>query len=180
MLIVLFLVFILVPAIELSVLVRVSDVLGVWTTISLCLFTAIVGASLVRSQGIQTLLQAQQKLASGQSPNTEVVEGILLAMAGVLLLIPGFVTDFIGLCLLTPFTRKPIASYILKRAQLRFVNQNTFGFNGNMGRSDKFQDSSDASGNVFEGEFERQQEASRRLDPDASEEKKDKQDNDKS
>lgn len=100
--------FVVIPVIELNVLIQVGDVLGSWTTIGLVFFTAIVGVSLVRSQGISTLMNAQQKMAKGEAPGQEIAEAMMLAMAGVLLLIPGFVTDFVGLLLLTPFTRAPL------------------------------------------------------------------------
>jgi len=112
---IIFLLFVLIPVIELSVLIRVGEVLGTWTTIGLVLFTAVLGVSLVRSQGLSTLMQVQQKLARGEAPGQEIVEGMMLAMAGILLVIPGFVTDAIGLLLLTPFTRRPIAALLFKR-----------------------------------------------------------------
>ncbi|MGI2258910.1 FxsA family protein [Shewanella sp. GXUN23E] len=167
----LFLIFVLVPVVELSVLIRVGEVLGTWTTIGLCLFTALVGASLVRSQGLSTLMQAQQKLARGESPGQEVIEGMMLAMAGIMLVIPGFVTDFIGLLLLTPFTRGPIARFILKRAQLRMVTpgqfngmQGGFGPGAFNGQSPFGRDPFDRhDGNTFEGDFERKQDEDRGL-----------------
>ena len=100
---ILLVIFVLVPVIELNVLIQVGESLGSMTTVALVFFTAIVGVSLVRSQGISTLMQVQQKLARGEAPGQEIVEGMMLAVAGVLLLIPGFVTDFIGLILLTSF-----------------------------------------------------------------------------
>ncbi|MGL5360874.1 MAG: FxsA family protein [Shewanella sp.] len=164
MFLMLFLLFVLVPVIELSVLIRVGEVLGPWTTAGLVLFTAVVGVSLVRSQGLSTLMQAQQKLALGDAPGQEIVEGMMLAMAGVLLLIPGFVTDFVGILLLTPFTRRPIAAWFFKRMQLRVVSSlngsmhSPFGKDGGrqshpFGQSPFEQDKS--GGNVYEGDFER-------------------------
>nr|WP_275658903.1 FxsA family protein [Shewanella sp. Isolate11] len=151
-------IFVLVPVIELNVLIRVGEALGSWTTVGLVLFTAVVGVSLVRSQGINTLMQVQQKLARGEAPGKEIVEGMMLAMAGLLLLIPGFVTDFIGLLLLTPVTRSPIAAVLYKRMQLKVVGKGGFqagfgpgGFGA--GRS-PFGDQQD-EGNTFDGDFER-------------------------
>ncbi|MEZ9142538.1 MULTISPECIES: FxsA family protein [unclassified Shewanella] len=161
MLLVLFLVFILVPTIELSVLISVGDVFGPLNTVALVFLTAIVGVSLVRSQGLSTLMSVQSKLERGEAPGKEIVEGMMLAAAGLLLLFPGFVTDLIGLLLLTPFTRSPIASYIFKRMQMRVVagggfqgqaGQNPFGQQGfgqnpfDQGRNDR---------NTFDGDFER-------------------------
>ncbi len=161
MLLVLFLVFILVPAIELSVLISVGDVFGPLNTVALVFLTAIVGVSLVRSQGLSTLMSVQSKLERGEAPGKEIVEGMMLAAAGLLLLFPGFVTDLIGLLLLTPFTRSPIASYIFKRMQMRVVagggfqgqaGQNPFGQQG-FGQNPFDQGRND--GNTFDGDFER-------------------------
>ncbi|MGL4612385.1 MAG: FxsA family protein [Shewanella sp.] len=166
MLLMLFLLFVLVPVIELSVLIRVGEVLGPWTTVGLVLFTAVLGVSLVRSQGLSTLMQAQQKMAQGEAPGQEIVEGMMLAMAGVLLLIPGFVTDFIGILLLTPFTRRPIAAWFFKRMQLRVVSGLNAGMHGPFGPDvtggkhshpfgqSPFEQDKSSGGNVYEGDFE--------------------------
>ncbi len=163
MLLVIFLVFILVPAIELSVLISVGEVFGSLNTIALVFLTAIVGVSLVRSQGLSTLMSVQSKLERGEAPGKEIVEGMMLAAAGLLLLFPGFVTDFIGLLLLTPITRSPIASYIFKRMQMRVVagggfqgqaGQNPFGQQG-FGQNPFDQGRHGDNGNTFDGDFER-------------------------
>ncbi|EVT76529.1 fxsA cytoplasmic membrane family protein, partial [Vibrio parahaemolyticus V-223/04] len=67
--------------------------LGLWPTIALVLITAFVGASLVRSQGIQTLMSVHGRLEQGEIPAQQIFEGVMLAVAGVLLLTPGFMTD---------------------------------------------------------------------------------------
>ncbi|MGL5046300.1 MAG: FxsA family protein [Shewanella sp.] len=165
---IIFLLFVLIPIMELSVLISVGEVFGTWTTLGLVLFTAVVGVSLVRSQGLSTLMQVQQKLARGEAPGQEIVEGMMLAMAGILLLFPGFVTDVFGLLLLTPFTRRPIAALLFKRMQLRGVAglQGTMhsGFHPGQGPFGSqaqdpfgqapFDDSAKKDGNVFEGDFE--------------------------
>ncbi|WP_028765608.1 MULTISPECIES: FxsA family protein [Shewanella] len=163
---ILLLIFVVVPVMELSVLIRVGEVLGSWTTVALVIFTAVVGVSLVRSQGISTLMQVQQKLARGEAPGQEIVEGMMLAVAGLLLLIPGFVTDFIGLVLLTPFTRVPVAKFFYKRMQLKVQANGGFqsGFGGGFGPGmgpqgrnpfDQGGQSPFDQGNTFDGDFER-------------------------
>lgn len=77
--------FIFVPIIEIALFVQVGGMLGMWPTIALVLITAFVGASLVRSQGIQTLMSVQSKLQQGELPAQQIVEGVMLAVAGVLL-----------------------------------------------------------------------------------------------
>jgi len=162
MFLILLLVFIIVPALELSVLIQVGDALGVWPTIGLVFFTAIVGVSLVRSQGLHTLMTVQQKLARGEAPGQEIVEGMMLAAAGVLLLIPGFVTDALGLLLLTPLTRAPIAAFMYKRMQLRVVANGGFKsgfgpqgpFNQGPFGQNPFDPTRGQDSNTFEGDFE--------------------------
>ncbi len=163
-------IFVLVPVIELNVLIRVGESFGSWTTIGLVFFTAIVGVSLVRSQGISTLMQVQQKLARGEAPGQEIVEGMMLAVAGLLLLIPGFVTDGIGLLLLTPLTRIPVAGFLYKRMQMRVVANGGFkggfgpGANGTQspfGHQSFDRDNQNTEGgDTFDGDFEHKQDPS--------------------
>lgn len=166
---ILLVIFVLVPVIELNVLISVGESLGSWTTVGLVFFTAIVGVSLVRSQGISTLMQVQEKLAKGEAPGQEIVEGMMLAVAGLLLLIPGFVTDFIGLVLLTPFTRIPVAGFLYKRMQVKVAANGGFqagfgpgGQNGGYQGGNPFgeqgqgpsQGRNPEGGDTFDGDFE--------------------------
>lgn len=145
-------IFVLIPVVELSVLIRVGEVLGSWNTVALVILTAVVGVSLVRSQGLSTLMSVQKKLAIGEAPGQEIVEGMMLAMAGILLLIPGFVTDLIGLILLTPITRAPLARYFYQRMQLKVVTGAQFRAGANPFEPPHQRGQ---GGDVFEGEFER-------------------------
>ncbi|NRD72425.1 FxsA family protein [Shewanella sp. VB17] len=154
-------IFILVPVIELNVLIQVGDALGSLTTVGLVFLTAIVGVSLVRSQGISTLMQVQQKLARGEAPGQEIVEGMMLAVAGLLLLIPGFVTDTIGLLLLTPMTRIPVAGFIYKKMQVKVAANG--GFQGGFGQGNHSpfghpppnnKSNNPEGGDTFDGDFE--------------------------
>jgi len=148
----LFLIFIIVPIIEISILIQVGEQLGAFPTIALVILTAAIGASLVRSQGLQTLLTAQQKIQQGEQPAQEVIEGIMLAVAGVLLVTPGFATDILGLLVLTPFTRKPLANYFLSRLVLKGMSGAQQGgqpFNAGFGQQ------SSSNDDVIDGEFSR-------------------------
>ncbi|MBO2605016.1 FxsA family protein [Shewanella algae] len=149
---IMFIIFVLIPVVELSVLIRVGEVLGSWNTVALVILTAVVGVSLVRSQGLSTLMSVQKKLAAGEAPGQEIVEGMMLAMAGILLLIPGFVTDLIGLILLTPITRAPLARYFYQRMQLKVVAGAQFRAGANPFEPPHQRGQ---GGDVFEGEFER-------------------------
>ena len=151
-------IFILVPVIELNVLIQVGESLGSWTTVGLVFLTAIVGVSLVRSQGVSTLMQVQQKLARGEAPGQEIVEGMMLAVAGLLLLIPGFVTDAIGLLLLTPMTRIPVAGFIYKKMQVKVAANG--GFQGGFGQgTDSPFGHNPEGGDTFDGDFEHKSDA---------------------
>lgn len=101
----LFLLFVITPIVEMWVLIKVGGVIGALPTIGLVLLTAVIGLALLRQQGFATLLRARQKMAEGQVPAKEMVEGIFLAVGGALLLTPGFVTDAIGFFCLVPGLR---------------------------------------------------------------------------
>lgn len=111
---ILLLVFLLVPLGEIYVLLEVGSVVGVPWTIFAVVFTAVLGAYLVRQQGISTFSKVQQSLARQELPAMEMLEGLCLLVAGALLLTPGFITDGIGFACLTPIIRRPIIRRILK------------------------------------------------------------------
>nr|WP_233347958.1 FxsA family protein [Vibrio cholerae] len=143
--------FIAVPVIEIALFIQVGGVLGVWPTIALVLLTAIVGASLVRSQGLQTLLTVQQRLAQGQLPAQQILEGVMLAVAGVLLLTPGFFTDILGMLVLLPAPRAYFAKQLMSRVVLGNIHASGAGFE----QPNPFHDRANPNGTTYEGEFER-------------------------
>ena len=101
-----FALFIAVPIVEMLVLIEVGQQIGALWTIALVLLTAFIGINLLRHQGLATLSRANWRIKSGELPAQEILEGILLAVGGALLLTPGFVTDTIGFLLLIPFLGK--------------------------------------------------------------------------
>ncbi|EOX4257795.1 FxsA family protein [Vibrio cholerae] len=143
--------FIAVPVIEIALFIQVGGVLGVWPTIALVLLTAIVGASLVRSQGLQTLFTVQQRLAQGQLPAQQILEGVMLAVAGVLLLIPGFFTDILGMLVLLPAPRAYFAKQLMSRVVVGNIHASGAGFE----QPNPFHDRANPNGTTYEGEFER-------------------------
>ncbi|ENM3850688.1 membrane protein FxsA [Vibrio cholerae] len=143
--------FIAVPVIEIALFIQVGGVLGVWPTIALVLLTAIVGASLVRSQGLQTLLTVQQRLAQGQLPAQQILEGVMLAVAGVLLLTPGFFTDILGMLVLLPAPRAYFAKQLMSRVLVGNIHASGAGFE----QPNPFRDRANPNGTTYEGEFER-------------------------
>lgn len=98
----LFLLFFLVPLLEVWILVQVGSVLGAPMLIVSIILTAAIGVYFLRAQGLATLMRAQRMMAEGQIPGVELVEGALLLVAGALLLTPGFATDLLGLVFLMP------------------------------------------------------------------------------
>lgn len=104
-----------IPLIEVGIFIEVGDAIGLWPTIALLVLTGVVGIWLVRVQGFYTLMQARAQLAQGEVPTREIFDGICLALAGLMLLLPGFATDVIGVLLLLPPTR----SYLFGRSRIR-------------------------------------------------------------
>jgi len=96
-------------------LIRVGGYIGAWPTIGLVMLTAVVGVALLRIQGLATLTRGMGRLQDGELPAREMAEGILLAVAGALLITPGFVTDGFGFLLLLPPARAAVAERMLGR-----------------------------------------------------------------
>lgn len=105
--------FVTIPLLELYLLIKVGSAIGVLETIMLCIFTAVLGAALLRLQGLQTIANIQIKLERREMPAEDLLEGAILLLSGALLLTPGFITDCIGFLCLIPVFRKKIASHLL-------------------------------------------------------------------
>lgn len=154
----LFILFAILPIVEIALLVNVGEQIGGWNTVAIVIVTAIVGAYLVRQQGLATLMQAQQKMQTGALPGQEMAEGLLLVIAGVLLVTPGFITDALGFLFCLPFTRPFIARGLLKQFAVQVVsNQSQQGFYTHAEWQSKPQNDED---DIIEGEFERADKAS--------------------
>ena len=143
-----FVLFLLVPILEIYFLIKVGEVIGAWPTIFLVVLTAVIGAGLLRQQGLSTLARMQQNLGQGKLPAQEIIEGVLLAVGGALLMTPGFVTDTFGFLCLLPFSRKFIAANIMKRSAIS-LNARMGGFAHGAGQGSPFESDAD----VFEGEY---------------------------
>jgi len=120
MALILFLLFLLTPLIEIAVFIKVGSLVGLWPTLAVVIFTAVLGAALWRAQGLSTWARAQDALNRGELPLREVTDGAFLLVAGALLLTPGFFTDTIGFLLLVPPFRRWLAAIIYRhmRAQM--------------------------------------------------------------
>ncbi len=111
----LLLAFLVIPIVELYVIVQVASGIGVLDTLALLVLVSIVGAWLVRHQGLSIIGRIQQQLVAGHVPGDELIDGGLVLFAGALMLTPGFVTDATGLLLLLPPTRTPIRGLLKRR-----------------------------------------------------------------
>ena len=119
MLVWLVLLFIAVPLVELYVIVGTASSIGTLETIGLLILVSVVGAWLVKAQGMAVLWRVQSKLQEGQMPGRELVDGALVLFAGALMLTPGFATDAVGLLLLFPPTRMAIRPIVIRRFRRR-------------------------------------------------------------
>lgn len=114
---VLFVLFIVVPIAEVAAFVAVADAIGALPAIGWIVLVSVAGAWLVKREGLQALRRANEKVAAGELPTRELVNGVLILFAGALLLTPGFVTDLVGLLLLLPPTRALLAIPLTRRFQ---------------------------------------------------------------
>ena len=112
---------------ELYVLFLASESIGSSKVLALIIMTAVLGISYIKKQGLKTITKARERISSGKSPNSEFIQGLLLAFGGVFLLIPGFISDLIGLVFALPFTRKKISKYILGSFKTFFGHIFSFG-----------------------------------------------------
>ena len=120
---VLFLLFLIVPFIELYVLIQVGQVIGALPTIGLLIAISVIGAWLVKREGFATLARARERIDAGQMPGRELVDGVLILFAGALLVSPGFLTDVVGVLLLLPPVRATLrgatVGWLARRAGVR-------------------------------------------------------------
>jgi len=116
----LLLLFIIIPLMELALLIKLGSLIGILDTILLIIFTGAAGAILVRTAGIQCLFTVRQQLQSGMFPADELCNGLLILIAGALLITPGLLTDIAGFALLVPPVRAVIKTrlraYLEKKA----------------------------------------------------------------
>lgn len=111
--------FLVIPIVEIYFLIKTGEIIGVFPTIVLVVLTAVVGAGLLRQQGLATLARFQNNISQGKLPAQEMAEGILLAVGGALLMTPGFITDAIGFLCLIPISRNYIATFVMKKYALK-------------------------------------------------------------
>jgi len=143
--------FIVVPLVELYLIIEVGGLIGALWTVLLVVLTAIIGVSLLRIQGFNTLNRARQNMEMGTLPAMEMMEGMVLAVGGALLITPGFLTDTLGFLCLIPATRRAMIRYLIRRSTMHgqgFYTHTTHYYRG--GRQDH-----QHKGRTIEGEFHR-------------------------
>ncbi|WP_336079693.1 FxsA family protein [Thalassospira sp. CH_XMU1448-2] len=129
-------IFVAMPIIEIAVFIQAGELIGLWPTIGIVILTAILGTSLMRAQGLQTLAKAQSQMDQGEMPIGPMFDGICILIAGVLLLTPGFVTDTMGFLLLVPPLRQLVgAKVIMKLVQSGNIRTSFGGAGFGAGRS---------------------------------------------
>ncbi len=107
------LIFILLPAIEIGIFIWSGNAIGGWSVVGLIILSSIIGAALVKKEGLETWKKAQLAMYNREVPREEIIDGICIILGGILLLAPGFVTDFLGFLLVLPWTRPPFKKLII-------------------------------------------------------------------
>lgn len=117
----LFLLFVTVPVLELFIFLVLGQRIGIGATFAIILLTGFLGAYLAKSQGLKALARYQESLAQGRLPHEAIIDSLLILVAGVLLLTPGFLTDGIGFALLAPSIRDVIRGRLEKSIKERIT-----------------------------------------------------------
>jgi|SRR5690554_1005583 len=144
------------PLIEIGIFIEVGDAIGVWPTIALTIATALAGVSVVRLQGFTTFMKARAQVAEGEVPTRQLFDGFCLVLAGLMLLIPGFATDSVGVILLIPPVRSFLFKWVESRAEVRAAYY---------ARSQGRPRPADVRGDIIEGEWQEVEEPPRDLPP---------------
>ena len=122
MLLKLFLAVTIIPVVEIYLLIQIGTIFGALTSIALVIVTGFLGAYLARIQGLQTLFRIQKSLREGQMPSSELLDALLIGIAGLVLLTPGFLTDAFGFLLLIPNTRTAIKQWLHRQIEVRYTS----------------------------------------------------------
>ncbi|WP_448216030.1 FxsA family protein [Endozoicomonas sp. 2B-B] len=146
-------IFLLLPALELVVLIKVGSYIGALNTLALVILGMVAGMAVIRRQGFRTMLKAREKMNRGEKPALELLKGFVTALGGVLLMVPGFITDFIGLVLLIPPVRSMLVRRMIKNGRWQASSST---FEGEYYREDV--DTNRGIHQTLEGEFKREDE----------------------
>ncbi len=133
MFLVLFLLFTALPALEVFLIFKVGQNLGGWNTFGLILLTGFIGASVARTQGRQIWSRVRLEMNQGSLPADQVLQGFMVFLGGLLLVTPGFLTDFLGIAFIFPLTRRILTSW-MKRALAAKIRQGSVVIMSNVNR----------------------------------------------
>lgn len=147
---ILLILFLTIPLVEIYLLIKVGGIIGAFPTVFMVVFTAVLGAWLLRIQGFSTMTRVRRTMAKGGIPAMEMLEGAVLLVSGALLLTPGFFTDAIGFVCLVPSLRRTMIRWMLGRF-LMPPGGFTGSGPGTSGRSSRHQGPT-----TLEGEFRRE------------------------
>ena len=117
---------ILIPVIEIYLFIKIGSQIGAFNTISLIFITAVVGVYYAKYEGLNTFKSGFAQLLKNEIPAYELISGAAIAFAALLLIIPGFATDFIGFLLIIPFTRKILLDQFSKKISKKNIKKNNF------------------------------------------------------
>jgi len=148
-----FLLFIAIPLIEVILFITIGKYIGLWNTIFIIILTAIIGAILVKSQGISILNKALEEVRLNKVPIQSIFEGIVIFIAGAFLLTPGFLTDTLGCVLLIPKTRNLVIIYITSYLKKKTMYKKKTTYYSNKGNKEN---------KIFEGKFEEVEDTEKR------------------
>jgi len=118
--------FIAVPLVELALLIEIGKHVGVMATVALVVVTGAAGAALARQQGLATLRRAQEAMQVGQLPGEELMDGMMILIAGAFLITPGLLTDALGFALLIPGFRKILKRWLKAHFEKRLVEPGVY------------------------------------------------------
>ncbi len=142
-----------VPTLEVFVFIEIGGQIGLFNTVSIICITAIIGTYLLRRQGLSVLNRVQHSLSKNELPVKEIVDGVFLLIAGILLLTPGFVTDGIGFILFVPLIRLLLGQYFLIYLSKKGHNQPWDNTNQNESQQ-HFNTNSNQNDTIIDGNFE--------------------------
>ncbi len=145
----LFLLFVVVPIVEIGLFIQVGGAIGLWPTLAIVVLTAIAGTTLMRAQGMMTLARLQNSLSDGTNPADPIAQGAMILVAGVLLLTPGFFTDAVGFALLLPPVRLAIMAWAKSR-----ITSGSFTFTASTGANqNRDPRAARSDGQTLEGQY---------------------------
>lgn len=141
------------PVIEIGLFIQVGGAIGLLSTLAVVIITAVIGTYLLRQQGLNIVMKLQAELAAGQMPVKNLIHGAFIVVAGLLLLTPGFFTDFIGFSLFIPQVRLMAAYFIGRQFKQSRTGKTSAGFEFHSSTHSQNQPTDYSSEDEIEGEF---------------------------